>query len=166
MVFGCVKTGIFGVKWLLYGNFCPCTLIFLEVSAKNKALFFFKSLREQNITSPLTGVSDTYGSYGSYGSSLGILNFFDDVFPNDAERLVAINDLLERNTFAVRDSDRELALGVSSAYHSWRVRTVLSGAYWFPSNRQATFLQVKSPSFSTSSTSREPGSATLDFTIG
>ena len=52
-------------------------LIFLEVSAKNKALFFFKSLREQNITS-LTGVSDAYGSYGSYGSSLGILKFFAD----------------------------------------------------------------------------------------
>ena len=54
-------------------------LIFLEVSAKNKALFFFKSLWEQNITSPLTGGSDAYGSYGSYGSSLGILKFFVDV---------------------------------------------------------------------------------------
>jgi len=53
-------------------------LIFLEVSAKNKALFFFKSLREQNITSPLMGVSDAYGSYGSYRSSLGILKFFAD----------------------------------------------------------------------------------------
>jgi len=88
------------------------------------------------------------------------------VFPNDAERLVAIIDLFERNTFAVRDSDRELALGVSSSYHSWRVRTVLSGDYWLPSDGQATFLQVKSPSFSTSSTSREPESATLGFTIG
>jgi len=28
------------------------------------------------------------------------------VFPNGAEQLVAINKLLERNTFAVRDSDR------------------------------------------------------------
>ena len=56
-------------------------LIFLEVSAKNKALFFFKSLREQNITSPLTGVSDAYRSYGSYGSSLGILKNFADVRP-------------------------------------------------------------------------------------
>jgi len=54
-------------------------LIFLEVSAKNKALFFFQSLQEQNITSPLTGVSDTYWSYRSYGSSLGILKFFADV---------------------------------------------------------------------------------------
>ena len=54
-------------------------LIFLEVSAKNKALFFLKSLREQNITSPLMGVSDAYGSYGSYGSSLGILKFFANV---------------------------------------------------------------------------------------
>ena len=54
-------------------------LIFLEVSAKNKALFFFKkSLWEQNITSPLIGVSDTYGSYGSYRSFLGILKFFPD----------------------------------------------------------------------------------------
>ena len=53
-------------------------LIFLEVSAKNKALFFLKSLRKQNITSPLTGVSDAYRSYGSYGSSLGILKFFAD----------------------------------------------------------------------------------------
>jgi len=88
------------------------------------------------------------------------------VFPKDAERLVAINDLLEHNTFTVRDSDRELALGVSSSYHSWRVRTVLSAAYWFPSDGQATFLQVKSRSFSTSSTSREPRSATLGFTIG
>jgi len=88
------------------------------------------------------------------------------LFPNDAKRLVAINDLVEHNTFAVRDSDRELALGVSSSYHSWQVRTVLSGAYWFPCNRQATFLQVKSPSFCTSSTSREPRSATLGFTIG
>jgi len=33
---------------------------------------------------------------------------------NDAERLVAINDLLERNTFAVRDSDR-VAHGISSS---------------------------------------------------
>ena len=41
-------------------------------------IFFFKSLWEQNITSPLTGVSDAYGSYRSYGSSLGILNFFAD----------------------------------------------------------------------------------------
>jgi len=88
------------------------------------------------------------------------------VFPNNAERLVAINDLLECNTFAERDSDRELALGVSSSYHPWRVRTVLSRAYWLPSDGQATFLQVKSPSFSTSSTSREPRSATLGFTIG
>jgi len=53
-------------------------LIFLEVSAKNKALFFFKSLQEQNITSPLTEVSDAYGSYGSYGSSLEILTFLAD----------------------------------------------------------------------------------------
>jgi hypothetical protein len=34
-------------------------------------------------------------------------------FPDDAERLVAINKLLERNTFAVRDSDRDVAHGVS-----------------------------------------------------
>ena len=88
------------------------------------------------------------------------------VFPNDAERLVAINDLLEHNTYAVRDSERELALWVSCSYHSWQVHKVLSGAYWFISDGQATFLQVKSPSFSTSSTSREPRSATLGFTIG
>ena len=55
-------------------------LIFLVVSAKNKALFFLKSLQEQNITSPLTGVSNAYRSYGSYGSSLGILEFFADVY--------------------------------------------------------------------------------------
>ena len=36
-------------------------------------------------------------------------------FPNDAERLVAINALLEHNTFAVRDSDRDLADGVSGS---------------------------------------------------
>jgi len=53
-------------------------LIFLEVSAKNKELFFFKSLQEQNITSPLTGVSNAYGSYRSYGSFLGILKYFAD----------------------------------------------------------------------------------------
>jgi len=35
-------------------------------------------------------------------------------FLDDSERLVAINDLLERNTFAVRDSDR-VAHGVSSS---------------------------------------------------
>jgi len=35
-------------------------------------------------------------------------------FLDDAVRLVAINDLLERNTFAVRDSDR-VAHGVSSS---------------------------------------------------
>jgi len=35
--------------------------------------------------------------------------------PNDAERLVAINNLLERNTFAVRDSDRDLAHGVGGS---------------------------------------------------
>jgi len=35
-------------------------------------------------------------------------------FLDDAERLVAINDLLERNTFAVRDSDR-VAHRVSSS---------------------------------------------------
>ena len=58
-------------------------LIFLEVSAKNKAHFFFKFLREQNITSPLTGVSDAYGSYGSYGSSLEILKFFADEMVRD-----------------------------------------------------------------------------------
>jgi hypothetical protein len=34
-------------------------------------------------------------------------------FSDDAERLAAINALLERNTFAVRDSDRNLADGVS-----------------------------------------------------
>jgi hypothetical protein len=36
-------------------------------------------------------------------------------FPNDAERLAAINALLEHNTFAVRDSDRDLADGVSGS---------------------------------------------------
>jgi hypothetical protein len=36
-------------------------------------------------------------------------------FSDDAERLAAINALLERNTFAVRDSDRELADGVSGS---------------------------------------------------
>jgi hypothetical protein len=36
-------------------------------------------------------------------------------FPNDAERLVAINVLLEHNTFALRDSDRDLTDGVSSS---------------------------------------------------
>ena len=35
-------------------------------------------------------------------------------FLDDAEQLVAINDLLECNTFAVRDSDR-VAHGVSSS---------------------------------------------------
>jgi len=34
---------------------------------------------------------------------------------NDAERLVAINNLLECNTFAVRDSDRDLAHGVDGS---------------------------------------------------
>ena len=41
-------------------------LTLLEVSAKNKQLFFFKSLREQNITSPLTGVKEPIGSLGSF----------------------------------------------------------------------------------------------------
>jgi len=41
-------------------------LTFLEVSAKNKHLFFFKSLREQNITSPLTGVKEPIGALGSF----------------------------------------------------------------------------------------------------
>jgi hypothetical protein len=36
-------------------------------------------------------------------------------FSDDAERLAAINALLERNTFAVRDSDRDLADGVSGS---------------------------------------------------
>jgi hypothetical protein len=36
-------------------------------------------------------------------------------FSDDAERLAAINALLERNTFAVRDSDRNLADGVSGS---------------------------------------------------
>jgi hypothetical protein len=36
-------------------------------------------------------------------------------FTDDAERLVAINNLLERNTFAVRDSDRDVAHGVSGS---------------------------------------------------
>jgi hypothetical protein len=36
-------------------------------------------------------------------------------FPNDAERLAAINALLEHHTFAVRDSDRDLADGVSGS---------------------------------------------------
>ena len=54
-------------------------LIFLEISAKNKTHFFFKSSQEKNITSPLTGVSDAYESYGGYSSFLGILRFFADV---------------------------------------------------------------------------------------
>ena len=36
-------------------------------------------------------------------------------FPTDAERLVAINVLLEHNSFALRDSDRELTDGASSS---------------------------------------------------
>jgi len=36
-------------------------------------------LQEQNITSALIGVSNTYRSYGSYGSSQGILKLFADV---------------------------------------------------------------------------------------
>jgi hypothetical protein len=47
--------------------------------------------------------------------------------PIVAERLVAINVFLKYNTFAVRDSDRDLADGVGGSYYSWRVRTVLSG---------------------------------------
>jgi len=54
-------------------------LIFLEVSAKNKALFFKKSLWEQNITPPLMGDYNAYGSYRNSGSSLGILKFFANV---------------------------------------------------------------------------------------
>jgi len=53
-------------------------LIFLEVSAKNIGLFFFKSLREQNITSPLTAVSDAYESHRRYGNSVGILKIIAD----------------------------------------------------------------------------------------
>jgi len=41
--------------------------------------FFFKSLREQNITSPLIGVRDAYRSYGSCKSTQRILNFVADV---------------------------------------------------------------------------------------
>ena len=41
-------------------------LTFLEVSAKNKQLFFFKSLPEQNITSALTGVKEPIGALGSF----------------------------------------------------------------------------------------------------
>jgi hypothetical protein len=48
-------------------------------------------------------------------------------FSDDAERFADINALLERDTFTVRDSDRDLADGVSGSLHSWRVRTVLSG---------------------------------------
>ena len=54
-------------------------LYFSRFQLKIKHFFFLKSLREQNITSALMGVSDAYGSYGSYGSSLGILKFFADV---------------------------------------------------------------------------------------
>jgi hypothetical protein len=35
-------------------------------------------------------------------------------FPNDAERLVGINILLEHNTFALRDSDRDVTDRASS----------------------------------------------------
>jgi len=72
-------------------------LIFLEVSAKNKALFFFKSLQEQNITSPPTGVSNAHGSYGSYGSSLGILKFFADVTPHHLQEMKAVNGELRES---------------------------------------------------------------------
>jgi len=40
-------------------------LTFLKVLAKNKQLFFSKSLQKQNITSPLTGVKEPMGALGS-----------------------------------------------------------------------------------------------------
>ena len=56
--------------------------------------FFSKSLQEQNITSPLTGVSDAYGSYGSTGSSF---RFFADVVPPFSMRWMRSRKLIEQH---------------------------------------------------------------------
>jgi len=105
-------------------------LIFLEVSAKNKVHFFFKSLQEQNITSPFTGVSDTYRSYGSYWSSLGILKFFADALAVLSGCKPSSSDLFRSNCSELFGSNHSELFGssLSDSNHTELFGSSLSGS--------------------------------------